>query len=138
MACLLCNGHHVNGACDENLLPTFRTSHPLTSSGGEADVTRMSVPPPSSPPPPPETASAWPEPNRRRALQQLAGVVVVIAALLALSSWPSGTPEACIVNGFGNELCGDSAIAYCEMLDGQVGYPGDACVSLLDADGGYK
>jgi hypothetical protein len=95
------------GCCDQ-----------LKLEGEGADDVRMTN---SEPPPTPERPSAPQptprQPNYRRRLalaSASAAAIVVVFATIALGSSSS---DDCVVNGFGSELCGDSARAYCDLLD---------------------
>ena len=74
-----------------------------------------------------------PQPNRQRALREIAGFAVgLLLMFVVTSAINEHRNEVCIVNGFGNELCGDSAIAYCDLLaeNGSVAAESDACLSV--------
>jgi hypothetical protein len=71
----------------------------------------MSTPPPIAP-----VSTPTPEPRRPwwRRRVAVAGVVLISAAVAHANT---GSNDACLVNGFGNKLCGADAIAYCQLLD---------------------
>lgn len=68
----------------------------------------------STPPPTPTAARPWYATTAARAATVAVAFVVVIAMALA------HTNRACVVNGFGNKLCGGDAVAYCNLLGESV------------------
>jgi hypothetical protein len=94
----------------------------LKWSGDRADADGMR----NSTPPPGYTSPAKPqrEPNYllRGVLAGAAVLVLVVGAFTVDTDKLPGrfaddSASSCIVNGFGNKLCGGDAIAYCDLQD---------------------
>jgi hypothetical protein len=73
----------------------------------------MSTPPPSHTPPP---AAPEPAPRKHKRAMIAGGIAALIVVLLLLAHHKT---EPCVVNGFGNQLCGEAAVAYCDLLERQ-------------------
>jgi hypothetical protein len=70
----------------------------------------MSTPPPSHTPPP---AAPEPAPRKHKRAIIAGAIAALIVVLLVIANHK---PQSCLVNGFGNRMCGTTAIAYCELL----------------------
>lgn len=73
----------------------------------------MSTPPPSHAP-----TNAAPEPWARKHKRAIiaSGIVALVVALVVIVNHQA---QRCLVNGFGNRMCGDTAVAYCDLLERQ-------------------
>lgn len=73
----------------------------------------MSTPPPA-PTPAPEPSRRTPWWRRRVTAIAAAAVVLFVAAAVHANG---GLPSSrCVVNGYGNVLCDEEAVAYCRLL----------------------
>lgn len=69
-----------------------------------------------------------------RGLVVLATVAAIAIVVIGVASPAYTRPSGCVINGFGNKLCGDDAIAYCQLLANNGGFANastrDTCTNV--------